>query len=153
MKVKFNKETRDKIWALGLRLLPIVPGPELYDLVTHVTKSQSDFDKQVAQAVESLRNTSSLVSTLQQGVEEKMAKLQRLQQEHEKYTALAQIEAKKAEALLRQVETTLGRGQIKERWVALAMHLGTGLVFFILGVSLSDPFKHWLDKVWVRLFQ
>jgi len=110
-----------------LGILPVPGGPQVYDMLASIRKSQTDFDKQVAEAVEALHNTSALVAKLQQGVEERMAKLQQLRQEHDRYSELAQIEAKKAEALLKQIETTLGKEQRKERWIALAMHLGTGL--------------------------
>ena len=80
-----------------------------------------------------------------------MAELEKLREEHEKYSQLAQIEAKKAEALLKQVEITLGREQKKERWVALAMHLSVGLIFFVLGVLASDSFKAWFERTWTRL--
>lgn len=151
MPIKLDKTTKERLWRLLLRPIPFLPGPEIYDLWRAISKSQSAFDKQVAEAVEALHNTSSLVATLQQGVEEKMSKLKQLQQEHEKYSELAQIEAKKAEALLKQVETTLGKEQKKERWIALAMHLGAGLLFFILGVAVSDSFKQWIDRLWGKL--
>jgi len=88
-----------------------------------------------------------LITTLQQNVEERMAALQHLRMEHERYSALAQIEAKQAAALTEQVETTLGREQRKERWIALAMHLGVGSLFFVLGVVVSDAFKDWLTRM------
>lgn len=134
-----------------LRTIPLIPGPELFDLVVGIKRSQTDFDKQVAEAVEALGNTSTLITTLQRSVEERMAKLQHLRNEHERYSELAQIEAGKAAALLKEVETTLGREQKKERWIALAMHLGVGFLFFVLGVAVSDSFKGWLIHVWAKL--
>ena len=134
-----------------LRALPIPAGPELYDLLKGIKRSQTDFDQQVAHAVESLGSTSTLIATLQRSVEEQMAKLQHLRQEHERYSELAQIEAKKAEALIKQVETTLGREHVKERWIALAMHLGVGSLFFVLGVVMADPFRDWISHLWKRM--
>jgi len=109
--------------------------------------SQTDFDQQVTEAVNALQNTSALVTTLQQGVKDRMAKLEELKKEHEKYSQLAQIEAKTAEVFLMQIEDTLGKEQRKERWVALAMHLSVGLIFFVLGVLASEPFKAWFDSI------
>jgi hypothetical protein len=149
--LQFDKATIDRLWRVMLRALPIPAGPELYDLLKGIKRSQTDFDKQVAQAVESLGSTSTLIATLQQSVEDQMAKLTHLREEHERYSELAQIEAKKAEALLKQVEKTLGREQAKERWIALAMHLGVGFLFFVLGVVMADPFRGWISHVWKRV--
>src|ERR1019366_5627181 len=149
--MKIDNRTRDNLWKLFLRTVPFVPAPEIYDLLHNIRRSQTDFDQQVTEAVEGLHKTSELVATLQKGVEERMAKLQEVRQEHDKYSELAQIEAKKAEAVLKQVEATLGRDQRKERWIALAMHLGVGFLFFVLGVILSDAFKGWIDRVWTKI--
>ena len=130
--MKMDQTTKDRLWRYVLGSVPFLRGAEMYDLVRDLRKSQTDFDQQVTEAVGSLQNTSALVSRLQQGVEERMAKLRQLRQEHDKYSQLAQIEAKKAEALLLQVEATLGKEQRKERWIALCMHLGVGLLFFVL---------------------
>jgi hypothetical protein len=152
MKMKLDQKTRESLWRLFLRSIPLFSaGPELYDVVRNVRNSQTAFDQQVTEAVNALQNTSALVTTLQQGVKDRMAKLEELQKEHEKYSQLAQIEAGKAEALLKQVKDTLGEEQRKERWVALAMHVGVGLVFFVLGVLASEPFKAWIDRIWSKL--
>jgi hypothetical protein len=145
--MKIDRTTLDRLWRIMLRSVPLVPGPEIYDLLLTIRKSQTDFDQQVTEAVEALRNTSQLVVTLQQGIEERMAKLRQLRQEHERYSELAQIEAKKAEVLLKQVEKTLGKEQRKERWIALSMHLAVGFLFFILGVAVGDWLKDWINHL------
>lgn len=148
MKMKFDAKTKESLWKLILRSIPFFSaGPELYDVMRNFRNSQNAFDQQVTEAVNALQNTSALVATLQQGVQDRMTKLEELQKEHEKYSQLAQIEANKAEALLKQVEYTLGKEQKKERWVALAMHLIFGLIFFVLGVLASEPFKAWFDRI------
>jgi hypothetical protein len=144
MAIKLNDRTRESMFRVLLRSIPFFPaGPELYDLVRDFRKSQTDFDEQVKTAVEGLQNTSALIATLQKGVEERMQQLQQLRLEHDRYSELTQIEAKKAEALLKQVEAALGKEQKRERWIALAMHLGVGLLYFIAGVVLGDTVKGW----------
>ncbi|MGB9198481.1 MAG: hypothetical protein WCB53_16290 [Terriglobales bacterium] len=150
---RLDQATKDRFLKLLLRSIPFFSaGPELYDVMVSLRRSQDDFERQVSEAVAALQNTSQLVSRLQHGVENRMEELKRLRQEHQTYSELAQIEAKKAEVLLRQVEITLGREQVKERWIAFAMHLGFGLLFFVLGVLVSDPFKAWVTGLWGRLF-
>ena len=150
---KFDRGTKDRLVKAFLRSIPLLPaGPELYDLMISFRKSQNEFDQQVTEAVAALQNTSELVTRLQQGVDERMAKLGQLREEHKKYSELAEIEGKKAEVLLKQVKLTLGTEQAKERWIALAMHLGVGFLFFVLGVVLSDSFKIWASHLWAKLF-
>jgi hypothetical protein len=150
---KIDSVTKDRMLRAFLRSIPLFPaGPELYDLMISFRKSQNEFDQQVTEAVAALQNTSELVTRLQQGVDERMARLGQLRQEHQRYSELAEIEGKKAEALLSQVELTLGKGQAKERWIALAMHLGVGFLFFVLGVALSDSLKTWAAHLWSKLF-
>jgi hypothetical protein len=146
-----NRTTKDSLLRTFLRFIPILPAPELYDLLLSVKRSQTDFDKQVNEAVDSLRNTSALVDTLQKGVEERMAKLQRLREECETYSELSQIEGTKAAALLKAVEVALGKEQAKERWIAFAMHLGFGLIFLLIGVVASDWIKYWITHGWAIL--
>ena len=146
--MKIDQRVKDSFFRVFLRSIPLLPAPELYDVLLSLRKSQSEVDQQVNEAVESLRSTSTLVSTLQNGIEERIKQLQVLREEHAKYSELAQIEAKKAEPLLRAVEAALGKEQRKERWIAFAMHIGTGLIYFVLGVVASDPLKRFLDHVW-----
>ena len=152
MKAHLNQNTKDSLLRLLLRSIPFFPaGPELFDVMRNIRSSQTAFDQQVTEAVNALQKTSVLVATLQQGVTDRMAKLEELQKEHEKYSKLAQIEAKQAEALIHQLNDSLGERQTKERWIAIAMHLGFGLMFFVVGVLASDPLKalceHVLSKV------
>ena len=119
-----------------------------YDLFRDVLKSQSDVDVQIAKALNSLKNTSDLITHIEDSLRERSEKLEALRKEHERYSQLAQIDAKKAEALLSQIETTLGRNAKKERWIAFLINIIAGLILFVLGVVLSDSLKTWLAKIW-----
>jgi hypothetical protein len=127
-----------------LRSIPILPGPELYDLLRDLKRSQDDIDVQVGEAADALRRSSQLVTTLEQNLKERVDKLERLRAEHAHYSQLSQIEAEKARALLEEVQASVSRGQAKERWIAFGINLVAGLLLFIVGVWLSDPVKHWL---------
>lgn len=142
-----NRDFIDKLTRLLLRSVPIFPAPEIYDLLRSVKQSQNDVDAQVEQALESIKNTSVLVKTLEDSLRERSLKLEELRKEHQRYSQLAQIEASKAEALLRQVETTLGRNANKERAIAFAINIGAGIILFVLGVAVSDSLKAWLTKL------
>ena len=145
--MKIDPRVKEKALRIMLRALPILPGPELYDLLREVKKSQSDIDSQVQDALESIRSTSQLVRRLEESLEERAARLDELRKEHEQYSNLAQIEAKKAEVLITQIETALGRNVSRERWIAFGINIVAGLILFVLGVVVSEPLKHLLTTL------
>jgi hypothetical protein len=131
-------------WRLGLPLTVGRYPPLMVNLLLDIRRSQSDFDQQVTESVEALQKTSALVKSLEEGLRAQMEKLRHVKEEHDKYSGLAQIEEKKAKPLLTQLEASLERNASKERWIALAMHLGV----FVAGVWLSDPLKGWIEHLW-----
>jgi hypothetical protein len=145
--MKFDRPMQDKIWRLLLRWVPLIPAPEIYDLLRDVRRSQQDVDTQVTEAIESIQKTSSLVTRLEESLKERAAKLEYLKQEHERYSQLAEVEAKKAQALLTQIESTLGKNAGKERWIAFGINIVAGLIIFVLGVIFSDQLK----SLWTAL--
>lgn len=146
--MKIDKSTSDKLWRLVLRIVPILPGPELFDLIAQITRSQKDVDAQVNEALESIQKTSALVSQLEVSLKERAEKLTELQKQHDHLSQLTKIEATQASALLKQVEETVGKNQARERWVAFLINLAAGLLLFVLGVVFSDTLKAWLNAAW-----
>ena len=120
-----------KLWRLLLRSLPIpiIPSPELYDLLIDIRRSRSDLDQQVEEAIESLQQSSQLVSQLEQGLHEHSEKLNQLRNEYNRYSQLAEIEGKKVEALVQQLEVTLGKERGKDRWFDIVLNLYLVLFF------------------------
>jgi predicted RNase H-like nuclease (RuvC/YqgF family) len=140
--MKIDRAMQDKMWRLLLRWIPIIPAPEIYDLLRDVKRSQDDVDSQVTEAIESIQKTSALVTRLEESLKERASKLEQLQQEHERYSQLANIESKKAQALLTQIEATLGKNAGKERWFAFGINIAAGFIIFILGVIFSDSLRN-----------
>ncbi len=56
-----------------LRMVPIVPGPELYDLLNDLTKSRTSIDQKITKAYDSLQETSTLISELEEGLKERVS--------------------------------------------------------------------------------
>lgn len=136
---------RDRIVRFALRaLLPLVPGPELYDLLTDLQQSRTAVGAKVERAVASLTEASELVAELQAELEERVEKVGKLQAEYEKYEQLAKVEEEKARALIDQIEETVGRGRSRERWVALGINLAAGIIVFLLGVVAGPRITGWL---------
>ena len=139
--MKFDSSAKDKLLRIFLRSMPVLPGPELYDLVVQIRRSQTDVDAQVSEALESIQRTSTLVTQLEKSLTERAAKLKELQKQHDHLSQLTSIEAEKATALLRQVEETVGKHRAKEHAIGFGLHILAGIVLFVLGIFLSDPAK------------
>jgi hypothetical protein len=142
--MKIDRETQDKMLRLLLRWVPIVPAPEIYDLLRDVRRSQEDVDTQVMEAIISIQKTSTLVTRLEESLKDRAAKLEHLQKEHQRYSELAKIEASKAKVVLKEVEAMLGKNVGRERWVSFAINIIAGAILFVLGLFLSDP----LQQLW-----
>jgi hypothetical protein len=127
----------DRLMRILLRMIPLVPGPELYDLVRDLQKSRTEVGEKVDKAAASLREASKLVSELDTELTERMADVQRLRAEYEKYSHLAQIEEEQARALISQLSMTLNKGKTSERLIAFGISLVAGLIIFVLGLVLS----------------
>ena len=127
-----------------LRMLPILPGPEIYDLLKDLGKSRAGLDQKIARAQVSLTEASDLIREMEAGMNERAEKLTLLRQEYEKYSKLAEVEEGKARAIMQQIETVIGRHRGRERLVALLLNLLAGAVVFVLGVILGPPLTRWL---------
>lgn len=129
---------------MALVSVPTV-GPALEILIEDLRESQSELDEEVQQAIASLQSSSQLVARLEQGVRERTEKLETLRAEYERYSKLAGIEADKAEALIKELSLTLGKGQKRERWVAFGINLVAGALIFVAGVMLGEPLKGFMQ--------
>ena len=136
-KIMFNHLSR-----VLLRMLPILPGPEIYDLLKDLSKSRTSLDRKISRAQASLTETSELIGELEAGLNERVTTLNRLKDEYEKYSNLAKVEEDKAHAIVQQIELAIGRTKGKERIIALALNLLAGVIVFVLGVVLGP----WLTK-------
>ena len=134
-KKPINKQILDKILRIFLRTIPVLPGPELYDMLNEVKSSRSELDQKVEKAATSLNEASHLVSELEETLSERMEKVNKLRDEYSKYSELAEIEEKKAEALIKQIQTTVHQGKNRERLLALVINVFAGIIVFILDLS------------------
>ncbi len=120
---KINNQILDKVLRIFLRIVPILPGPELYDLLNEVKNSRSELDQKVEKAASSLNEASHLVSELEKALTERMEKVNKLRDEYSKFSELAEIEEKKAEALIKQIQATVHQGKTKERLFAFGINI------------------------------
>lgn len=131
----------NKVARLILRMVPIVPGPEIYDLARDLQRSRGKLDQKVTRATTALQDASTLVSELQSELTERVDRVQKLKVEYEHYQQLAMIEEPKAKALIYQLQEALSTGRSRERLIALAINLAAGFIVFVSGVLLSPWIK------------
>ncbi len=131
----------DKVARLVLRTVPILPGPEIYDLLKDLQRSRGELDQKVKRAASALQDASTLVTELQGELTDRVEQVGKLKSEYERYQQLATIEEEKAKALIEQLQQALGAGCSRERWIALAINLVAGIIVFVLGVWLSPWIK------------
>jgi len=146
--MKFDKGISDKLFRVALRAMPFVPGPEIFDLVSQIARSQKGIDAQVNEALESIQKTSALTTRLEESLRERSEKLKQLQIQHEQLSQLTTIDAQQASALLKQVEETVGRNLGRERWIAFLINIAAGLILFVLGVVFSENLKTSISAAW-----
>jgi len=141
-----DKLNSPRVWAkvarLFLRTIPLVPGPEIFDLLVEVQRSQGELGQKVAGAAASLEQASKLVEELESELGAKLRQVEKLQTEYDRYEKLAAVEEGKAKAMIDELHAALGTGRARERWIALGINLLAGVVVFVLGVVLSP---------WVRV--
>jgi ABC-type transporter Mla subunit MlaD len=127
-----------------LRMLPLVQGPEIYDLLRDLTKSRTDLDQKISRAQASLTETSELIDELEAGLNERVTTLNRLKEEYDKYSKLAEVEEDKARTIIQQIELAIGRNKGRYRVIALALNLLAGIIVFILGIVLGPKLMEWM---------
>ncbi len=141
-----SKIVSERITRILLRMLPLVPGPEIYDLITDLSESRSSLDEKVNQAYESLQATSKLIAELEDGLKDRVAKVEKLKEEYDRYSALAEVEENKAKALLSQLELTVGKGKAQERVISFVLNLVAGVIIFVLGALASPYIARWFGE-------
>ncbi len=80
------KALMNQLFRVMLRMLPLLPGPELFDLIVEVQHSRSALDEKVQRATESLRESAKLVSELEQAIQDRLEKVERLRSEYERFS-------------------------------------------------------------------
>ncbi len=134
----------ERMTRVLLRMLPLVPGPEILDLIVDLSKSRTSLDEKVTKAYESLHETSTLIAELEQGLKDRVKKVEKLKEEYDRYSALAEVEEDKAKALVAQIELTIGKGRGLERFISLLLNIVAGILVFVLGVFIGPYITEWL---------
>jgi hypothetical protein len=90
-----------------------------------------------------LRKTSELINEIEEILNNRTQKLTILRQEVERYSQLAEVEEERAKAIVEQLELTLNKGKMQERWAGFAINIFAGLILFVFGVVFSPLLSQW----------
>lgn len=139
--MKFNKGVFDKFFRMTLRMIPFIPGPELYDIFDELKKSNKSIDDKIEKAYSSLKNTAELVEELQVELSDRTSKVKELREKYEHYNKLAEVEQDKAKAFLTELSETVNKNRGKERLIAFLISFIAGLIIFFIGIFVSPYVK------------
>lgn len=139
--VKWTKATNDALLRFVLRALPLIPAPEMYDLIRSVGTSEKNLDRDIQEAFSALSRSSSLIDNLGLMLKEREQKLLALQSEYERISELSKLTQAQADAVAKSLELALGRSATRERLIAFGINIGAGLILFVVGVAASDWVK------------
>lgn len=128
-----------------LRAIPVVPAPELLDILEAAQRSRRSIDSKIEQAVAALQAASKLVDELETDLRDRTTRLNQLRDEVDQYSKLAAIEEEKAKALVLQLDSLLSRNRGRERWVSLAINLLAGFLIFALGIVAGPRLTRWWE--------
>ena len=145
-----TKNISNKITRMILRFMPILPGPELYDIFIELKDGKKSINSKIKQAYNSLKETSNLVADLEIDLKERTEKVKVLKETYEEYSKLAEIEEDKIQPLINQLEKTVGKSRNIERVVSFFISLFAGLLIFVFGIWAGPGVKRWIwsnDKV------
>jgi hypothetical protein len=140
------KETTHKIARLLLRTIPLIPGPEIYDIFVDVRKGDKSINEKIDKAYESLKDTSQLIDGLEKELIERTDKVKELKTKYEEYAKLAEIEEDKIQPLLTQLEKTMGKGKLAERIISFLINIIAGVLLFIAGIWLGPKIQNMLKQ-------
>jgi hypothetical protein len=82
---KFQKSTFDKTLKVLLRAIPIIPVPELLDVVKDFTGSKDSISRKIEDADTSLKKSFELLEELQEDLESRAKNLKELKLKYEEY--------------------------------------------------------------------
>lgn len=116
----------------------------LIDVALGLKKSEQSVDDQIKEAFESLTKSSALVEKLSGLLKAREEELKKVQTEYARVSALAEMTAPQAEAVLQSLQTTLNASAVKERIYAILINVVVGLFLFVLGFFASDWLRNLL---------
>lgn len=139
-----DPQVRRSLVRMWLRMLPLFPGPEMYDLLRAVTGSREELEDKVNRTTDALHEAAALVADLEQDLERRTARVEELQKEAQRLATLAEVEEEKARALIEQLRDTVQEGRRRERAIAVLLNIVAGLIVFVLGVIMGPSIRQWL---------
>lgn len=138
-----RQRVRDAAMQVMLRMVPFVPVNEFRELYKALTAQNDEIDKQVEEAIASMRRSSETVARLEADLKVRMTKLQELRDEHQKMSKLAEISQEQSAAVMAALTNAIGSSAAKERWIAFAINIIAGTIIFLVGILAGPTITKW----------
>ncbi|MEZ5799557.1 MAG: hypothetical protein R3D29_02530 [Nitratireductor sp.] len=135
-----------------MRSIPLLPVPELYDLVKSINRTQDNLNKEVKDAVDYLQRSSGLIEILEKQLVEREKKLITLKEEYEKISQLSSLTSEQARAVTQKLEESLGKSRNLERAISLIINIVAGVVVLAIGVIFADEISSGLNFIRAMIF-
>jgi hypothetical protein len=141
-----NRRVLDAALQFLLRLIPLIPANETLSLL-RALKPEREIETQVNEALDSLRASAELVERLQIDLKQRMETVQKLQEEHKKFSELSRISKDQAAAFVGVLGDTLTSAARRERIFALLINVFAGVIVFVLGVIFAAPVTKFFGSI------
>ncbi|OPY24877.1 MAG: hypothetical protein A4E23_00209 [Methanomethylovorans sp. PtaU1.Bin073] len=143
---KISPSVIRKINRLALRMIPLVPAPELLDIIEELSSSKKSISKKIEEAYISLKQTAELIDEIQHELTERTEMVDELKNEYEKYSKLAGIEEEKIKPLISELESVMRKDR-KKQWIFdILTSLLVGLIIFVFGIIASPMITSWIGR-------
>jgi hypothetical protein len=144
-KSKLFRSIADRLGFRSLVIdIPIFPG--IKAVITDLKQSSEDIDKKIEKVLNSLKETSDLVTELQDDIEERTTKVVELKKQFDHYSKLAEIEEAKVKPLIDELEKAIGKNKKFDLWLSFAINLAAGILIFFLGFFANPLIEKWFPK-------
>lgn len=138
---------KDAVIQAALLMIPGIPANELKAVVDAIRRTETDIDKDVENAIEAIRRSSTLIASLEKRLTERSNLLEKLREEHKRLSELSTITKEQTAALSEALSETIGSNNRRERMVSMIINLAAGLLVFVIGVVFGPKLTRWLGIV------
>tara|TARA_E500000318_G_scaffold73580_1_gene68229 strand:+ start:421 stop:909 length:489 start_codon:yes stop_codon:yes gene_type:complete len=137
-----------EVLNIAIRSLPFGrTTDEILRLIYRFNSSQKEMDQQVEEAMTALSRSTQIISELESSLETRSNKLKQLKDEYDRISKLSEITEQQGAAVAKTLESIMGKGRTRERWLSFLINIAAGSILFLIGVFASDWIKALPDQL------
>jgi len=132
-----KEKLKSALFDALVMMIPFVPANEFKAVLEAIQKTEADIDRDVENAVDAIRKSSDLITSLELKLRDRFALLEKVKAEHKKLSELSSITKEQTLALSEALRDTIGRASRKERLISFLINLFAGIIVFLLGAIVG----------------